>query len=251
MDIFSQQGYRCRLAWGRRGAREAAARRDILIIVDTLSFSSAVVTAVQQGGLIYPCAESEEPSALAQRVGAEVAVHRRDVPAKGRFSLSPRTYLDMEPGTRVVLASPNGATCSRYACETPFLFVGALLNAEAAANAVAALLETTQLGVTVIACGERWQTPSEEEELRMAVEDYLGAGAILSYLRAEKSPEARVCAGAFLHTLHDLQTLLWECGSGRELREKGYAADVRHAARLNLVNAVPVLKDECLQRYLP
>jgi 2-phosphosulfolactate phosphatase len=250
VDVFTQQSYRCKLEWGRRGTREAVARGDILVVVDTLSFSSAVVTAVQQGGLIYPCAASEDAAALAHRVGGELAVARRDVPAKGRFSLSPLTFLDMEPDTRVVLASPNGATCSRYARETPYLFVGALLNAEAVATAVAHILAATDLSVTVVACGERWQTPSEDGELRVALEDYLGAGAILAYLEAAwQSPEARVCAGAFVQARPDLSALLWECGSGRELREKGYAEDVRHAAQLNRYDIVPVMQDECLQSF--
>ena len=33
--------------------------------------------------------------------------------------------------------------------------------------------------MTVLACGERWQTPSEDGDLRMAVEDYLGASSQL------------------------------------------------------------------------
>ncbi len=94
-DLFAQSPYRCRLDWGRHGARAAAERQDILVIVDTLSFSTAVVTAVQHGGLVYPCTEDEQPGALAQRIGGEVAVRRKDVPAKGRFSLSPLTYLHL------------------------------------------------------------------------------------------------------------------------------------------------------------
>ena len=91
-DLFAQSPYRCRLDWGRHGARAAAERQDILVIVDTLSFSTTVVTAVQGGGLVYPCAEDEQPGALAQRIGGEVAVRRKEVPAKGRFSLSPLTF---------------------------------------------------------------------------------------------------------------------------------------------------------------
>ena len=140
-EVFAQSPYRCRLDWGRHGARAAAERQDILVIVDTLSFSTAVVTAVQHGGLVYPCAEDEQPGALAQRIGGEVAVRRKDVPAKGRFSLSPLTYLHLTPGTRIVLASPNGATCSRYARAVPFLFVGAFVNAEAVATVVSHLLD--------------------------------------------------------------------------------------------------------------
>jgi len=248
-DLFAQSPYRCRLDWGRHGARAAAERQDILVIVDTLSFSTAVVTAVQGGGLVYPCAEDEQPGALAQRIGGEVAVRRKDVPAKGRFSLSPLTYLHLAPGTRIVLASPNGATCSRYARAVPFLFVGALVNAEAMATVVSHLLDTTNRCVTIIACGERWQPPSADGALRVALEDYLGAGAILASLRYEQSPEARVCAGAFTHSRRDLAALLWECGSGRQLRSMGFPEDVRHAAQLNSYDAVPVMRGKHVERY--
>ena len=248
-DLFAQSPYRCRLDWGRHGARAAAERQDILVIVDTLSFSTAVVTAVQHGGLVYPCAEDEQPGALAQRIGGEVAVRRKDVPAKGRFSLSPLTYLHLAPGTRIVLASPNGATCSRYARTVPCLFVGALVNAEAVATVVSHLLDTTDRCVTIIACGERWQPPSADGALRVALEDYLGAGAILASLHHEPSPEARVCASAFTHSRRDIAALLWDCGSGRELRRMGFPEDVRHAAQLNSSDAVPVMRGEHVERY--
>ena len=110
-DPWSQDGYRCRLEWGHRGARVAAERGDVLVVIDVLRFSTATVTAVQHGGIIYPCAWSDDPEAYAARIGAEAAVRRRAVPGQGRFSLSPQTFTAIEPGTRVVLASPNGATC--------------------------------------------------------------------------------------------------------------------------------------------
>src|SRR3712207_5860952 len=112
LPSFSQQPYRCRLYWAPRGAHQAAAAGDLLVVVDTLSFSSAVATAVQHGGIVYPCSPAEDVAALARRVGGVAAVGRRDVPARGRFSLSPLTFVDLVPGTRVVLASPNGGLCS-------------------------------------------------------------------------------------------------------------------------------------------
>ena len=246
--IFSQHPYRCRIDWGLRGAREAAERGDVLVIVDTLSFSTAVVTAVHYGGIIYPCSKTDDVKEFAKQIGGEAAVGRKDVPKQGRFSLSPLTYLNVEPDTRIVLASPNGATCSRYAQTVPYLYVGALVNVKAVAVTVSAVLDVTDLCVTVIACGERWRTPSEDGELRMAIEDYLGAGAILSYLQHAKSPEARVCEGAFKYAQNDLQAILWECGSGRELREIGFGEDVHHSSQLNLYDTVPVMRGECLQR---
>jgi 2-phosphosulfolactate phosphatase len=246
-----QHPYRCHLDWGHHGVHQAAERRDILVIVDTLSFSTAVVTAVHYGALIYPCSPEEDVAALARQYGAEAAVSRRDVPEGGRFSLSPATYLHLEAGTRVVLASPNGATCSCYTGQVPFLFVGALVNAQAMAAVISSLLEQEDLAVTVIACGERWNSPTEDGSLRVAIEDYLGAGSILSYLDHEKSPEARVCEGAFMNVRDDLDTILWECASGQELREIGFGGDVQHAARLNVYQTVPYLRNIHFEAFDP
>ena len=245
--VFAQQGYRCRLDWGRRGAQAAAERGDVLVVVDVLSFSSAVATALHHGGIVYPCATAEDAAALARDAGAEIAVARGDVPTRGRFSLSPVTYQGLEPGARIVLPSSNGAPCIRCAPTVPHRFVAALLNAEAVAAAVASVLETSDLCVTVLACGERWAKLSDDGALRFAVEDHLGAGAVLSYLRHEKSPEARTCEGAFCAVRDELPAVLWECGSGRELRERGHGEDVRHAARLNLYRCVPRMREERLE----
>ncbi|GIV97807.1 MAG: hypothetical protein KatS3mg057_2464 [Herpetosiphonaceae bacterium] len=247
-DRFSQASYRCRLDWGRGGARRAAERGDILVVVDTLSFSSATVTAIHYGGQIAPCSEQDDLAVFAQRIGAETAVGRRQVPQHGRFSLSPLTYIGIAPGTRVALRSPNGATCSRYAHQVPFMFTAALLNAQAVADTITQLLATTALSVTVLAAGERRQ-PDEDGVLRVAIEDYLGAGAILSYLRETKSPEALVCETAFAGSREMLSELLWECESGHELRAMGFPEDVRHAAQLNLYHAVPVMRGDHFERF--
>jgi hypothetical protein len=109
-DPWSQDGFRRRLEWGRRGARVAAERGDILVVIDVLSFSTATLTAVHHGGLVYPCAWTDDPHALAAQLWAEAAVNRREAPDSGRFSLSPPTFNAIEPGTQVVLASTKWST---------------------------------------------------------------------------------------------------------------------------------------------
>lgn len=245
----SQRVIRCHMAWGRRGALEAARQGHILVVVDVLSFSTAVATAVQRGGMIYACSLETNVDELARRVGGEAAVNRREVPQKGRFSLSPPTFEALTPGTRVALASPNGATCSQYARQVPYLFVGALVNARAVAAAVAEVMEAQSLPVTVLACGERWHTPSEDGSLRFALEDYLGVGAILSHLPYRKTSDAQVCEGAFRQAIGDLPELVRECESGQELYEKGFGEDVEWAVRLDVYDAVPWMWEEALTRF--
>lgn len=248
---------RVQFAWGRRGAQAAAERGDILVVVDTLRFSTAAATAVHHGAVIYPCPVDEALiAALAQRVGGEVALHRHipSMPAStpARFSLSPRAYLAVEPGARIVLPSPNGATCCQYGPRTPSLFVGALVNAHAVAGAVSHLLTTQQqLNVTVLACGERWRIPAEEGVLRFALEDYLGAGAVLSALSFPQTVEAQACGATFQALRERLEATLWECESAQELRAKGLGEDIRHAAQLNVYDTAPMLRGERLEAFAP
>ncbi|HHE46605.1 MAG TPA: 2-phosphosulfolactate phosphatase [Bacteroidetes bacterium] len=245
-DSFSQTNYICRLEWGRDGARAAEARGDMIVVVDTLSFSTAAVTAVHQGGIIYPSVDHEDQDAIAERSGAEKSVRRDDVPKTGRFSLSSETFFNLKAGTSVVLMSPNGGACCRYASKAPKLMVGSFVNAEATGKAVAEILGQTDLAVTFVACGERWQTPMEDGALRFAVEDYLAAGAILSYIMHDKSPEARVCEAAFTSLENQLDEIIWECTSGLELRNTGYGHDVSHAAQLSVYDTVVVMDGERL-----
>src|SRR5207248_1463927 len=153
--------------------------------------------------------------------------------------LSPLAYDGMERGARVALISPNGAACSRLAMDAAAVFAGSLVNAFAVARAVGSLLESSGGAVTVVACGERWPDgDADDGALRFAVEDYLGAGAILAGLAATASlsPEAEVCAGTFKSLEARMPQIIWECGSGIELREKGFGEDVKFAARIDSID---------------
>jgi 2-phosphosulfolactate phosphatase len=133
-DVFSQSGHRVRLEWGRAGTRRAAERGDVIVVVDVVRFTSTVATALHRGVSVYPCAMEENAEEYARKVGAELGS------GTGRFSLSPLSFIGAEVGTRVVLRSPNGATCARYGARVPHLFAGALVNAKAVGRVVAELL---------------------------------------------------------------------------------------------------------------
>lgn len=246
-----KEQYRCRIDWGCRGALRAAARGDIIVLVDVLSFTTAVATAVHHGAYILPCTLSDNPQSVADRAGAAAAVRRREVPHKGRYSLSPLTYIGIPPGTRVVVASPNGAACAVCSQKAPYVFAGSLINVKSTAAAVARLMAESDRAVTVVACGEQDREAGGDEGIRWAVEDYLGAGAILALLPGERSPEAAVCAYAFEGSRSRLEEIVRECQSGRELRGWGYENDVAFSSRLDVYDTAPVMRDGMFQEFLP
>lgn len=236
---FNQHPYRCRLDWGRRGVRDAAARSDVIVIVDVLRFSSCVAVAVERGASVYPCAYDAAADEIARRVGGRVATAPPG--SHAGFALVP-AFTDAQPGEAIVLRTLNGAECTLLAASAPNVFAGALLNASAVGRAAMQILDAGDLCVTVVACGERSSEPMDGEAICFAIEDYLGAGAVLSAMR-DLSPEARVCAAAFDRSRADVSELLLDCGSGRQLRAWGLEDDVRFAAQIDACDSVPMLRD--------
>jgi 2-phosphosulfolactate phosphatase len=93
--------------------------------------------------------------------------------------------------------------------------------------------------VAVIAAGERWP----DGGLRPAIEDLLGAGAIIAALEGRQPPEAEVAASAFRTCREGLERLLTGCLSGQELVHRGLRGDVRMAAELDAGGSVPILRE--------
>src|SRR5438128_340686 len=105
--IFDQREYDVRCEWGERGVQRLAPVSDVVIIVDVLSFSTAVEIATNQGAIVFPYRWKDETAHhYAKSVRAEVA----DKHNRNKRSLSPASLLDLPAGTRLVLPSPNGST---------------------------------------------------------------------------------------------------------------------------------------------
>jgi 2-phosphosulfolactate phosphatase len=142
------------------------------------------------------------------------------------------------PNERIVLPSPNGAALSLQTGDTPTL-TACLRNASAVARAAAGLGRH----IAVIAAGERWPSGS----LRPALEDWLGAGAVVAALDGHRSPEADAACRSFEADSTRIGSTLLECVSGRELVARGFAKDVAIASELNVSSCAPVLRDGAFQ----
>jgi len=75
--------------------------------------------------------------------------------------------------------------------------------------------------------------------LRPAIEDWIGAGAILRQLPGPKSPDADAAIAAFEHLQHALADTIARSSSGRELIERGFPQDVELASALDLSTQAP------------
>lgn len=233
--------------WGVAGARsltEGADAADVVVVVDVLSFSTSVTVACERGARVWPHPGGEAAHQLARSLEAVLAGTRSHTAGP---SLSPASLLELEPGVRLVLPSPNGSSISHVlmACKAP-VFLGCLRNAQAVAGRVAEVVgrlgaergPDAVVRVAVVPAGERWGDAS----LRVAYEDHVGAGGVIAALAqvadVDLSPEALAAALTFEHRVP-----LTATPSGRELVERGFAEDVALAEELDASPAVPVLRD--------
>jgi 2-phosphosulfolactate phosphatase len=232
--------------WGPEGAALAAGRGDVVVVVDMLSLSTAMSIAVarEMTCLVYSGAEIEEmggPAQAAVLLGAR-SLRRERRADPGRLSLSPASLTTAEPGQRVVFTSPDGAAAVQAASAAPAVLIGGPRNATACSRLVAEYMGSTLAGrVTLVACGERWSSAAPGTTgRRPAVEDWAGAGSICARLAEfgySLSAEARLAARLWETgcVLEDLA----ECLSARELRARGFAADVDLALLVDADEKVP------------
>lgn len=224
MPPFDQSSYQVRVEWGAEGLARLAPA-DIVIVVDVLRFSSTLADAVAAG----------------QRITLENAVQWSSNGA--------------------AVAAAASTTAAPDALE-PIVLVGGIRNAAGVARAVLSVQERqgARASVSIIAAGEL--TPGGD--LRFAVEDQLGAGAIVAALCDvgidHSSPEAAAAAEAFRALRPGLRHMLIGSGSGRELVE-GVASTARmeavgvrpattaEAAEPDAVDAVPVLRGGVFESF--
>lgn len=262
-DYFEQSGFSIKFGWGPNGLRRLAPDASAVVIVDVLSFSTAVDVALGRGATVLPYRwhdGSEQEYGVSHN--ALVAVRS---PAEGKFSLRPSSLDTIDAGSRIVLPSPNGSTLAFGAIEAGAdnVYLGSIRNAEALARHIAETvwrsssdsepghLPGKKPSVAVIASGERWR--GDTGPLRPAVEDLYGAGAVMAALdqllartglSLPTSPEARTAIASFNEASSSADVLLnrlQTCGSGRELIDRGHAADVVLAAQFGVSEVVAKL----------
>jgi len=180
---------------------------DVIVVVDVLRFSSVV---------------SERTAA-----GEELAL----------ADLAPRSL--------------NGAAVAALAADQehePVVLIGSLRNASAVADAIVEVQNRrgARTAVAVIAAGEL-TSRAADAQVRFAVEDQLGAGAIIDALSARgldhTSPEAAAAGEAYRALGGAVRHLLGASGSGRELAERDERAVTAAAASVDADRVAPRLLD--------
>jgi len=253
---YSQHPHRVRLEWGPVGAAEIVTGAAYAVVVDVLSFTTTLSVAMDLDTEVLPYRWQDDSAVTyAAERDATLAVGRLealDETRPGFVSLSPASLRRASGLERLVLPSPNGSAISFALADGGATVVGASLrNRTAVAQWLRSRLGPDDV-VAVVAAGELW---GYDGSLRPALEDLLGAGAVIDALLdrpglAELSPEAAAAVAVFrdVAARDALATTLRACSGGKELIGFGFGDDVEVAAELDTSPWVPVLTGSAYRR---
>ncbi|KRE20995.1 2-phosphosulfolactate phosphatase [Agromyces sp. Soil535] len=167
---------------------------------------------------------------------------RLDWGAEGAERILPRAHVVVIVD---VLPSPDGeAIATTLAARDLVVLAASLRNRTAVARRVRALQEERgeRMMVAIVAAGE-----DTGGGLRFAIEDQLGAGAVVDALIAlgidHTSPEAAVACAAFEGLRHAATHLIGASGSAVELVGAGRRPEVRSATGVDASEEVPEFRD--------
>ena len=194
-----------------------------MVVVDVLRFSSRVIDVVEQGEEMMLDDAAFAMSLNGARVAAAAAAAAGVDPV------------------------PSGLHAVEDEPATPIVLLAGLRNASAVAQAIADEQERRgrRTSISIIPAGELGHGGAP---LRFAVEDLLGAGAVIDALTTRgidhSSPEAATAGEAFRGLRGAVRHLLTASGSGQELIEKDLRPDVVRAAEVDASDAVPIVRGD-------
>lgn len=220
--------------WGIEGINKYSTVSDVTIIIDILSFSTCVDIALSNNAAVFPYRYKDD--SVFEYAKANNAVPASLNRSKENISLSTVSLKNIKNGTRIVLPSPNGSELSMSSGSKTTL-CACLRNYRAVAEYACSISNN----IAVIPAGEKWQ----DGTIRFAIEDYLGAGAVISCLKGELSPEAEAASALFKTLMPDINKIIIESISGKELIERGFPEDVSASLQLNAGGSIPLLVNNC------
>ncbi len=214
---------------------------EICIAVDVLRASSMVVTALALGAQEVVAVPSLVQARKVARLSRYLLCGERGgLPPPGFHLGNSPSQLRAEAirGRGLVLTTSNGTPLLARLRNARHVLIASLLNREAVAKAALALG-----GPVHIICA------GEERGKRLALEDVIGAGAVVeAALRLRPAlalgEGARLALMVFLAAQGDLEAALASTTHGSHLVSLGLGQDVRFCARLDVWQVVPRLHPE-------
>ena len=209
---------------------------DVTIVVDALRASTTIITALENFQTIIPVKNIEDATKLASKYCAVLAGERGGAAVKGFDTGNSPVEIQNFSGEVLVLTTTNGTRILEGLKSK--VLVGSFVNAEAVAKKALAIAENH---IEVIMAGVNG---------RFAIEDFLGAGEIISNLQDQELDEMALASVLASQDKKAVDKAVKNSKSAQGLYELGLGEDVDFCLKRNLYDTVPVYKNGKVRRNL-
>jgi 2-phosphosulfolactate phosphatase len=217
----------------------------VVVVLDVLFATSTMVTALAHGAsAAIPALDAAHARAQAQALRNGEYVLSGEFLAEtidGFASPTPLALLEHGIGGRTVIyATTNGTVALKNSSSADHVFAGALLNAAAVVQHIAAHHPE---GTILIVCSGSMGNPN--------LEDMYGAGYFVELIARELGEardfsDAAIAAHALFHS-EPPESVLLRSRVGKMMQERGLTHEVKYAAQLSRLDVVPKLVDGILK----
>jgi 2-phosphosulfolactate phosphatase len=214
---------------------EKSCSNDVSIMVDVLRASTTICVALDHFQEIIPVVSQEKANEIAFKKKAILAGERRGVTIEGFDTGNSPIEIQKFNGEVLVLTTSNG-TRIMDKMESKVL-VGCFTNAKAVAKAAKNLASSE---IELVMAGV---------EGRFAIEDFLGAGEILSNLQNEKLDEYARAAVISSENNKTVRREVLNSRSSKRLNEIGFGNDVGFCLKRNISKNVPLYTEHSLKNF--
>ncbi len=215
---------------------EKSCSKDVSIMVDVLRASTTMVMALDNFKQIFPVVDHQEAVQVAQDIGAVIAGERRGATLKGFDVGNSPGEIQNFKGESLVLTTSNG-TRIMEGMDSQVL-IGCFANAHAVAQAA---MEIAEDHIEVVMAGV---------EGRFAIEDFLGAGTIISHLINQEVDEFAQSSVLAAENISKTKQAILNSRSAQKLNQLGFAEDVKFCLKRNISSNVPILKKDTIDTII-
>lgn len=208
---------------------ERSFSHDVSIMVDVLRASTTITIALERIPYIIPTREIEEALTIAPENDAFLAGERGGANIEGFDTGNSPIEIQKLSGKPLIITTSNGTRILEGISGRAL--IGSFVNARAVAQKA---IETAVDEIEVVMAGVKG---------RFAIEDFLGAGVIISHLQDHDLDEMAQSASLAVQNPELVDEYVKNSLSARNLRKLGFGDDVDFCLQRNISNIVPQLKD--------
>ena len=208
---------------------ERSLSKDVAIMVDVLRASTTISVALEKIPNIIPTLEIEEALALAPKHQAFLAGERGGATIEGFDVGNSPIEIQKLHGETLIITTSNGTRILEGISGRAL--VGSFINAKAVAQKAR---EIAVDHIEVVMAGVRGQ---------FAIEDFLGAGEIISHLQDQELDEMAQAACLAIENHKMVDQAVKNSRSARNLNKLGFGEDVDFCLQRDKLKIVPEFKD--------